>query len=304
MTDLQAAVTNKAPAVAGAFDGFATSVSTIITNFAQDISKSLWDGDLSWGEKGKALLKSLGQAVTSSFIEPAAKAIGDFIGGAIKDLLSGNGLGGVLGTLKEIGTKAKDVFSETPSAGGVPSTGAPGGGGGGAGAAVSGGLTGWISAISGAVTAISSVIGNFQMAGMNKSLDIIVKHTLQTANDLFNLRRDDWDRHAEYAKWKDDFLGALWGIQGSTGTALASIQAIEVHSYNASAALEGMLNDSRANAPAEASFMDAVVNLLSKMVGKLDVLAAGSMTMNLNGTDPAEVAGRIAGRLRLQGGRA
>ena len=49
---------------------------------------------MSWGEKGMALLKSLGQAVTSAFIEPFAKAIGDFIAGAIADLLGGKGLGG------------------------------------------------------------------------------------------------------------------------------------------------------------------------------------------------------------------
>jgi len=304
MADLQASVNNKAPAVKGAFDGFASSVSTVITNFAQDISKSLWDGDMSWGEKGKSLLKSLGQAVTSSFIEPAAKAIGDFIGGAIKDLLSGSGLGGVLSTLGEIGSKAKDVFSETPAAGGAPSV-PSGGGAGGAASAVGGGLTGWISAISGAVTAISSVIGNFQMAGMNKSLDIIVQHTLQTANDLFNLRRDDWDRHAEYALWKDDFLSTLWKTEGNTGAALASLQAIETHCYNASATLADMLTDSRTSGPAESSFMESVVNLLGKMSYKLDALAAGSnMTMNLTGTDPVTVASRIATQMRLQGGRA
>jgi len=231
--------------------------------------------------------------------------------------LSGEGLGGVLDSLKDIGKTATDVFKsgssgtglvgEGPISGGIPG-GVPGGGGGGTGgaaSAVSGGLTGWISAISGAVTAISSVIGNFQMAGMNKSLDIIVQHTLQTANDLANLRRDDWDRHAEYAKWKDDILPALWGIQGNTGTAIASLQAIETHCFNASSALADMLNDSHTSGPREASFMESVVNLLSKAVYKLESLAAGAgVTMQLNGTDPVMVAGRIAAQMRLQGGRA
>jgi TP901 family phage tail tape measure protein len=313
MADIKAKVEGKAPEVKGAFDGMLNSVSTVITNFAQDISKSLWEGDMSWGEKGKKLLTSLGQAVTSSFIEPATKAISDFITGAIKSLLSGDGLGGVLSSLKDIGSEAVKVFGDKGSGlvgegpisggipGGVPGGGSGTGGAGGAASAVGSSLTGWISAISGAVTAISSVIGNFQMAGMNKSLDIIVKHTLQTANDLANLRRDDWDRHNEYALWKDDIVTALWGIQGNTGTAIASLQAIETHCYNASASLAGMLDDSRTAAPATATFMESIVNLLSKIAGKLDVVAAGQMTMTLNGTDPVTVADRIAGRLRLQG---
>ena len=91
MTDIKASVEGKAPEVNGAFDGLATSVSTVITNFAQDISKSLWDGDMSWGEKGKTLLKSLGEAVTSSFIEPATKAIGEFHRRRDADLLEREG---------------------------------------------------------------------------------------------------------------------------------------------------------------------------------------------------------------------
>ena len=64
---------------------------------------------------------------------------------------------------------AGNTASKAPSS--VPS----GGGGGGGGAA--GGAMGWVNMISGAVTAVSSVIGNFQMAGMNKSLDLIEKET-------------------------------------------------------------------------------------------------------------------------------
>lgn len=159
----------------GHFGDMATNVSTVITNFAQDISKSLWDGDMSWAEKGKKLLKDLGQAVTSSFIEPATAAIGDFIKGAITDLLSGKGLGGVLDSIKEIGTGITGIFSgaggSTPSTPSVPTG---GGGGGAAGSAVSG-ITGIVGAVGSVVSAVSGVIGNFQMAGMNKSLDLIEK---------------------------------------------------------------------------------------------------------------------------------
>lgn len=71
------------------------------------------------------------------------------------------------------------------------------------------GVMGLINVISGAITAVSSVIGNFQMFGMNKSLDIIVKHTLQTANDLANLRRDEWDRETHLMAKLDDMWKEL-----------------------------------------------------------------------------------------------
>jgi len=229
------------------------------------------------------------------------------IGESLAELLGEKALGAFT---KALGNLITDVFPSLGSAvakvlnpASTPTVPGGGGGVGGAASAVSGGLTGWISAISGAVTAISSVIGNFQMAGMNKSLDVIVHHTLQTANDLANLRRDDWDRHAEYAKWKGDILPALWGIQGNTGTALSSLQAIETHCYNASATLADMLSDERTG-PVN-SFMGGVSAMLGHIAGKLDLMGSGSqMNMNLYGTDPVTVASRIATQMRLQGAHA
>jgi TP901 family phage tail tape measure protein len=255
------------------------------------------------GDMGKAAMQGIGSELLHIASDQVLGAVMKKLGG-LSDIIGdiGSSLSGVI-------SKSSGLVGEGPIPGGIPGGvpgGAPSGGGaGGVASAVSGGLTGWISAISGAVTAISSVIGNFQMAGMNKSLDIIVQQTLKTANDLFNLRRDDWDRHAEYALWKDDFLTTLWATEGHTGTAIASLQAIETHCYNASATLADMLTDSRTSGPAATSFMDDVVNLLGRMSTKLETLAAGAgATMNLYGTDPVTVAAKIATQLRLQGGRA
>ena len=52
--------------------------------------------------------------------------------------------------------------------------------------------------VTGAITAISSVISNFQFAAMNKSLDLIVNHTLRIYNDLANFRTDAWDRWTQF----------------------------------------------------------------------------------------------------------
>jgi tape measure domain-containing protein len=42
-----------------------------------------------------------------------------------------------------------------------------------------GSITGIVGAVGSAVSAVSGIIGNFQMKGMNKSLDVLVRHTLQ-----------------------------------------------------------------------------------------------------------------------------
>jgi hypothetical protein len=69
-----------------------------------------------------------------------------------------------------------------------------------------GGLTGMVNMASGIASAVSSVVGNFQMAGMNKSLDLIVNHTLRIYNDLANLRQDEWDRFGQiYGR-----MGEIW----------------------------------------------------------------------------------------------
>jgi len=89
-------------------------------------------------------------------------------------------------------------------------------GGGGAaagiGGAVASGAAGWVGAIASVGTLASSIVGNFQFAGMNKSLDIIVKHSLQIANDLANLRRDAWDREGHLMLKLDDVWGEIRNV--------------------------------------------------------------------------------------------
>lgn len=88
-----------------------------------------------------------------------------------------------------------------------------------AGAAASGatGLMGAISVVSGAITAVSSVIGNFQMAGMNKSLDLLVNHTLRIFNELSYFRQDAWTRETHLMLKLDDIWGAIRNV-GSVGS--------------------------------------------------------------------------------------
>jgi hypothetical protein len=155
-----------------------------VTGMVDSLINKLVTGEGSFKEIMTTMWQDIASAALHTFIDPLKKAIADFIATTIADLLSGNGLGGVLDSLKSIGKAAEGVFGGAGSS--VP--GVPGGapsvpsvpGGGGAGAAVSAGLTGWIGAISGAITAISSVIGNFQMAKMETSLNAIEHNTRYT----------------------------------------------------------------------------------------------------------------------------
>lgn len=111
----------------------------------------------------------------------------------------------VVGMLVDIATKAPSVqraLSAIFGLGGSAATGAAGAAGqaagGVAGAAgstastagkvvgtvASAGLAAIVGAVTGVVSAVSGVIGNVQMHAMNKSLDVIVQHTLRTANQL------------------------------------------------------------------------------------------------------------------------
>jgi hypothetical protein len=110
-----------------------------------DLWKTLWQG----------LAKDLLNIMFKTLLDPLEKAIGKVLGGVFGG--AGSAAGGA-----------------ASSAGGVASAG--GGAASSAGSAVSG-VMGTIGAVSAAVGAVSSIIGNFQMAGMNKTLDLIENYT-------------------------------------------------------------------------------------------------------------------------------
>jgi len=167
----------------GHWKDFSKDVSTVFTNFAQTIAKSLFDGDLSFGEKAKKMLVSLGEAVTAKFIEPATKAIGDFISGVLSDLMSGKGLGGVLDRIKDIGEGIGKIFgigadtASTAAGAAGTATNAGGSAAGSAGSAAGSGIAGIVGAIGSVVSAVSGIIGNFQMAKQETTLNAIEEST-------------------------------------------------------------------------------------------------------------------------------
>lgn len=213
-------------------------VSTVITDLSRGITDVIFKGG-KLGDMFVNVAKQAAQSITRLLIEGALQKLTNKL----------FDVGGLMGKVFGGATSAGGtVFSAAGSAGGSIA-GAAGSIGGGAasaagsvgGAVASGGATAIVGAVAGVVSAVSSVIGNFQMMGMNKSLDIIVKHTLQTANDLANLRADEWLREAHlFAKlddmWKTNLN--IYDLLGKGAMAGGTTVTINLNGGDPKAALE------------------------------------------------------------------
>jgi TP901 family phage tail tape measure protein len=154
-----------------------------IDTLGTDITSILFEGDTSWGEKGKKILGELKDTFFATFTTEATNIVKNFINGALTDLLSGQGLGGVFNSLKSIGSELKEIFTGLGNligggGGGGGAAGAAGGvagaAGGAAGAAGGAAIAG---AVGGIVGAISGVISNFQNARQETTLNAIEANT-------------------------------------------------------------------------------------------------------------------------------
>jgi TP901 family phage tail tape measure protein len=258
MDDLEKVVGDGAKKIEDPFRQMRENISRIVYDFSADLVKSLWEGGGSFVDKGITALKALGEAVMMHFVGPAMDAISKFIANSIADLLGGKGLGGVLDAFKKIGEASKEAFSGAAGAGagaggaggGTGNTPAPPtdtGGAGSGGSGGGGGMGGGTSLVSifdmlgSLVTAVSSIIGNFQMYAMNKSLDLIehevrysqihLLHILEKINehlpglDVINQRLNEWAMmgfpDAIFQKldtsnmWLEQIKGAIndcWGL--------------------------------------------------------------------------------------------
>ena len=309
----------KLPEQTSKWSEWSKQVSTIVTDFSNEAAKTLFDGDLSWGEKGKKMLDSLGQAFSRAFIEPATKALGDFISGALADLIGGKGLGGVLDRITSIGEGFSKVFeggaSAAGGAGSIPGGGAPSiPGGGGAGAAIGSGLAPWISAISGAVSAISSVIGNFQMAKQETSLNAIEHNTRYTM--MYVGERADGGILGQLFKITENTRWTLGGVDELSRKSSESIS-ILADSYGwmerIGQTLEHLSGPLSLGSTA-ARAIESTVNGIAGTLGELrntaaDIRAAmqsggGQWTVTFTG-DPiaAQVGQQIMSQLRAQGAK-
>lgn len=148
----------------------------------------------------KPLLVDLGTLILKiPALGDALKGIGGWLG------IGGSAASSVGGALPEIISEGGMIGT---AAGNIPGVG--GGAAGAAGSAASAGITGIIGAVTGAISAATGVIGAFQMHGMNKSLDLIVKHTLETSRQLVLGLQPQIDLYLPWLKNMGDTGGPLW----------------------------------------------------------------------------------------------
>jgi TP901 family phage tail tape measure protein len=219
-----------------AFLNFANAAGTAITKSFGDAFDALIKGDFKGvGKAFSSMWKGVAESAVKTFTDPLKNALGEFFGKTVRDLLKGS-LSGVKEDIKDIASVIKGLLGITStatsavsavSAGAnvantaanvgdlgaaavnVGSSAAKAGGSVGS-AAASGSATSIVGTVAGVVSAVSDVFANFQFAAMNKTLDIIAKHTLQTANDLANLRSDSWTREGHLMTKLDDLFQFTW----------------------------------------------------------------------------------------------
>ena len=154
---------------------------------ANDIARSITDLTFKGGKLGevmKGAFIEISKGILRSALETQFKRIVGLLvdittkAPAVQRALSAIfGLGGSAASgagqaAGQVAGAAGSAASTAASAGGPAAT------------AASSGLLGIVGVVAQVGTLVSSIVGNFQFAGINRSLDIIVKHTLQTANQL------------------------------------------------------------------------------------------------------------------------
>jgi tape measure domain-containing protein len=166
-------------------------VSTVVTDLSRGIAGIIFEGG-KMGDMLQKVAKQAGQAIVRELIEGALTKLSS-------KLLD---VGGIFGKVFGGGTGViKSAAGGAGSVGGA--AGSAAGGIGGAASAASSGLAGIIGAAGSVVSAISGVIGNFQMAGMNKTLDLIehevrysqihLLNTLNKANEYWPYMKNCWE---------------------------------------------------------------------------------------------------------------
>jgi TP901 family phage tail tape measure protein len=178
-----------------------------------------------WGTFKDSMKAALGDALKTAFIDPITNGLKDamsnIVGGFLKEL-SGGISGGIGKSLSNVlgGNSGSGILGGVFGKGGgfsnttigakddIYSMGGGSGGSGGIGSALSGG--GAADLVTGAIKAVSGVISNFQFYAMNKSLDIIVKHTLEIKNELSHFRADAWTREGHLMAKLDDLAQFTW----------------------------------------------------------------------------------------------
>jgi hypothetical protein len=248
------------------WQNFGKAADKAVRQAASSMADALVNGDKSFGETCKAMLKDLEKAFLQTFINVGLKSVTTFIENAF------TGKGGLLSVFSDTAKQAQDLgktissslpMMSTPS--GLTDLGNLGGGAGSAGSGASGilgalgGVGGAINVVSGAVSAISGVLSYFAERGQTKVLENIqdvllliygqlvsvVAPTLQTglmfiANYELHFWTDwEWKWVAYFTNWEDRLFSTVQATGKATVNAVAAWGAAIVQAVQQSAAAAG-----------------------------------------------------------------
>lgn len=164
-------------------------VSLALNDLGKGLNDVIWNSR-KWGDVMTGVAKQAGQSLTRYVIDMGIKKVSE-------SLLN---LGGVAAKVFGGGSQGGGIFSAV--GGGGPVLGAGSSGGAMAGG-VLGGLTGTISAVSGIASAVSGIIGNFQNAKLEGTMNQVERNTaaasihlrylLEKNNEFLPKLKDIWD---------------------------------------------------------------------------------------------------------------
>jgi tape measure domain-containing protein len=143
----------------------------------QDVSKNIVDLAFQGGKFKDVMvnaLEEIGKGLARLALEKTLGAIGTQLGGIVSKIPGLAKIGGLLG----LGGKTTSTPSTDPAGAAVNAANQAAGA---AGKVISSSFTAMAGVVTGAISAVSGVVGNFQMAGMNKSLDLIEWNTRKTS---------------------------------------------------------------------------------------------------------------------------
>lgn len=219
---IKAATDNTTQKVHRAWADMSQQISTIVTDLSRGIADAIVNFK-SLGDVGIKVAKDIATAILRTLIEGAIHKLANELAGLPGIIGSiGKAFGGVADNIKNATSAASDLGKVITGAGGVLGTtvgaaggipGLPNGGigspsdfpklpgstsGAGTGGAASGagGLAGWIGAGAGIASAISGIIGNFQNARQEGTLNAIEQHTKVMAIALLGISAP-WEKVAE-----------------------------------------------------------------------------------------------------------
>jgi hypothetical protein len=266
-------------------------VSRVMDSMSRNIADAIVNGK-SLSDTFVQVGKDIAKAILTLIIEQGLKELAKSLSGILDQC---GAIGKAMESWAGVGTSAAGgAASSAGSSAGSAVGGSTGGGGNSGGGDDSGGtgLMGTIGVIAGVGTMISSIIGNFQNAHMETTLNAIEKSTRYT--EIATVENGDWNLLINTGKVRE-FIGYLVDDTRGTGGIKELLSHIDFATYWTIKKLDSW-DDGRFN---------NIAGLLAEIRDRIPVVSAAPanpFTININGAaSPSDTGNAVMSALRAQG---